>query len=366
MHEKQIAIIEIELAPFPNKPVHIIKRTIDRSKGATGKRSRGIAASTYEINGKVVRVDAIKELVGETYRIAIDNLCTFLPQDRVGSFSGFDSKQLLRETEKSVSGTQHLYNDHERLIQLEADMLTSDSDLTNARSTLDTLESEVKKLEEMKKLVEEREEALQKMRMYEMKIKWARFEKHRQDAVSKKKERQDCKTNLKEAQKDLAPLEAEINKLKREYDGGKQTRVALEKDIHRWKKLYHKGLSKAQRHADEIDDVQCELQSIDANHRRAMAAVKEKRQKLESLVASLEEYPSEQEIQEKVEMAQHELRDIKQSMRVKKDEFNKINRAIMEKKRDHETIFKRFQRMEDDKGACIVLYCTVLLFMTLK
>ena len=56
MHERDIATVEIEIAPFPGEAVHTLKRTIDRNKGSTSRNARGKAASTYYINGKEVKL----------------------------------------------------------------------------------------------------------------------------------------------------------------------------------------------------------------------------------------------------------------------------------------------------------------------
>jgi chromosome segregation ATPase len=121
-HEKDQAIIEIELAPHKaDGPVHILKRVIDRDRGSENGNGKG--ASTYYVNGTKTPLKSVKELVSEKYNINIDNLCTFLPQDKVGNFSGFDKQALLLETEKSLSST--LYETHQQLIKLEKELQSS-------------------------------------------------------------------------------------------------------------------------------------------------------------------------------------------------------------------------------------------------
>ena len=324
MHDKEEAIIEIELAPFPNKPTHIIRRTIDRNKGATGKRSRGIAASTYHINDQQVRIDDVRKLVSDTYHIAIDNLCTFLPQDKVGSFSGFDSKMLLEETEKSVSGTQHLYNDHQRLIQLEKDMKKGESDLITKKAELQKLDDEVKRLEREKELMEEREEGMKKIQLYKQKLMWVVFDEKRVQAVEKKAEKKKVKEELAKAQKGLAPLQAEIAELEHEYEGGKQRRVQLQKDIDRSLKNHHTALSAVDGHQDEIDTLQNQLAYIDSEKRQAEAKLQNRRRDVEEKEAMLAEYPSEEEINEKVKNAQTDIREAKRQLNTSKREYQRI------------------------------------------
>ena len=93
MHGKDKAEIEIELEPHEGKETHILRRIIDRHKGSEKGRGRG--ASTLYINDEKSNVQAVRELASSTYNIQIDNLCTFLPQDKVGSFSGFTDQDRL-------------------------------------------------------------------------------------------------------------------------------------------------------------------------------------------------------------------------------------------------------------------------------
>jgi len=270
-------------------------------------------------------LEAVKTLVAETYHIAIDNLCTFLPQDRVGSFSGFDSTMLLKETEKSVSGKQHLYNDHERLIQLESEMLSSDSNLTTAQAELKSLEAEVARLEREKELMEEREDSVKKIRLYEQKFMWVSFDDKRVVAVKLKEERKEVKTKLQNAQAGQAPLQEKIATLIHEYDRGKHRRKDLQNEINKSHKAYHNGVEKANRYQDEVDNLQNDLNAIDAAQRRAEKSVQDKRQKVEEIQAILMEYPSKEEIDRSVSTAQDELRVSKRQLNERKREVEKIH-----------------------------------------
>lgn len=316
MHEKTIATIEIELAPFTNNDsiTHTIKRTIDRNKGSTGKSARGIAASTYEINGVEVKLAQVQKLVSETYNIAIDNLCTFLPQDRVGSFSGFDAKDLLRETEKSVSGSGHLWLKHEELIRLESEMLNSDSSLTTAKAEVDRLEGEVKRLEREKELMEEREESVKNLEIHEQKLMWVLFDEKRIAAVEIKKRKKELERDLKVAQEGLAPLDLEIGRLEHEYKNGKGQREKLRKELDRHRGIYHASVNKGERIQDSIDEHANELSTIDSQKRAAELRVNQCQQDVDSRKQIMSEYPPMDEIQERIKVAQDELREAKKEM----------------------------------------------------
>jgi len=347
MHEKIIATVEIELAPFPNKTTHTIKRTIDRNKGSTGKHARGVAASTYEINGVEVKLAQVQKLVSDTYNIAIDNLCTFLPQDRVGSFSGFDAKDLLKETEKSVSGSGHLWLKHEELIRLESEMLNSDSSLTTAKAELDRLEGEVSRLEREKALMEEREDSVKNLEFYQQKHMWVLFDEKRIAAVELKKEKKELERDLKVAQKGLAPLVEGIERLENEYKNGKDLREDLLKEINRHRSVYHSSVSKGERIQDSIDEHANELSTIDSQKRAAELRVSQCQQDVDDRKQIMSDYPPMDEIQEKIKGAQDELREAKKEM-------TNANREVQSKQRW--VLFLYCAVL-----CCAVLYCILAL-----
>jgi hypothetical protein len=60
----------------------------------------------------------VAELVN-SLKIQVDNLCTFLPQEKVGKFTEFNLQKLLVETEQALSAYK-LWEKHQRLINLRA------------------------------------------------------------------------------------------------------------------------------------------------------------------------------------------------------------------------------------------------------
>lgn len=56
---------------------------------------------------------AVRETVG-SFHVQLDNLCQFLPQDRVAAFAAMRPHELLEETEKAI-GNAELFNHHQEL-----------------------------------------------------------------------------------------------------------------------------------------------------------------------------------------------------------------------------------------------------------
>ena len=317
MHDRDIAEIEIELSPFQSTSsrstvTHIIKRVIDRNKGSDG--GKGAGASTYYINGKLSNKTTVQKLVKETYHIAIENLCTFLPQDRVGSFSGFDSKMLLQETEKSLSGSKHLYYDHLNLIKLEQEILSSGSNQSSLEDKLKRLEEENQRLGREKELMEEREKYLKYAELLKQKHAWVVFDQTRDKALTLKTTKKQLKESLIAARKSLQPINDQLGETDHEINRIKSRTKNFEKAINNARKQYQAGLQKAELFQDEIDVESVALSSIDSMQRKAEELVAQRQAKLKQMEDNLSDYPPEEELAQTLKEATNELKDLKKRL----------------------------------------------------
>lgn len=109
-HNEEHAVIELELKRGTQNLV--IRR--DLYKGRPHQ---------WKINGRNANQNAVLQKVREL-NIQVDNLCQFLPQDRVCSFAQLSPPELLQETEKAVGGDGMLEK-HLKLIQLKKAQLGS-------------------------------------------------------------------------------------------------------------------------------------------------------------------------------------------------------------------------------------------------
>lgn len=97
-----------------------------------GRYSKSFVLDPIALGTKTTAKE-IKEIVAQL-DIQVDNLCQFLPQDRVASFAKLDefqvsslrqncllTWQLLREVERAVGERENLHGKHEELITRQAE-----------------------------------------------------------------------------------------------------------------------------------------------------------------------------------------------------------------------------------------------------
>ncbi|XP_064097046.1 structural maintenance of chromosomes protein 5-like [Macrobrachium nipponense] len=195
---KDFATVEVELFA-ENKPNVVIKREF-------GNHVR------WYLQGKPVSKKEISNAV-ENMGIQIDNLCSFLPQDRVANFARMNAIHLLEATEKAV-GDPKLFEYHDLLRNSGSRMQEVKSKVQQLKNEIDTLEKQNARLKTMvdsvqeKKKLEEQIKKLEKQRIYH------RYEKKRQNTISLRTEIALLDKEIKHEKKLLDPLNKQIEECK--------------------------------------------------------------------------------------------------------------------------------------------------------
>jgi len=353
MHEKDHAFIEIELAPARDAdgnpgPVNTIRRHIDRSKGT--ERGRGKGASTFYINRDVVNKKEVRKLVEETYHLAVDNLCTFLPQDRVGSFSGFDAKQLLQETEKSLSGSKHLYTQHLELIEMEREIRQSTGSVETIGDKLQQLEEEAQGLELQKERMEERKEAEKQIELLEQKKAWLKFEDKRNEANRLKEERNQSKKKLTDARKSLQPLLQAQSEVKVEVERLNANRKELEGRQKRSMQAQGKAVDKYDKVNDTIEELLSDLNEIDSAQRTAQKKVDVQKKKVAEAEAKLAEMPNMETVEKEFADAANEAKRVRLEFTKVKGDLHRATAAVKELRSQAKRKEAQLEKMNDEKA----------------
>ena len=345
MHDRDVALVEIELTPFEGGEVHVFKRKIDRSKG--GHNGKG--ASTFYVNDSKVTAKFIRELVTQTYHISVDNLCTFLPQDRVGNFSGFGPQELLMETEKSMSASGHLYDTHMALIEMEADLKQGGTEVESIEDKLKRLEADNERLEREKERMEEREEAERQYVLLNQKFVWLKFDECREATQALKADKDAAKTKLKEAQQQLRPLEeahAALVTKKERYDARYKT---LDANMKKAMKEMDKQHAKQEKHQDDMEETLLQLNSLDEEQRNVEKNIKKARERLQQIEQEVADLPSKEQVDQAHAEAAAEYRKIRPDFDRARKELSHAHEAVRELQDSKGQALSKLAKMNDEK-----------------
>jgi structural maintenance of chromosomes protein 5 len=307
-HGCREATIEIELQKKSDGRVAsrsntVITRIIKRD----GNKSK------FMINGSDSSQKAVQSLCKNTFDIQIDNLCQFLPQDRVVEFAMMSPVEVLASTQRAA-GSPDMVQNQENLKKLRAVQKELMQSNKGDREQLENLERrQVMNRAEVERM-REREVTKKKLAWLEQCKPIPQY----LDAKGEKERLQALQTQL---QAEEAQLEAEVEpivatmKAKQSY----QVRMNnLQKDLKREvsaaEKDYDDKLEKLNGFDDKINDL---LQNYEAEV-KSTRKNREQKAKHQSKIAQLE-------LQQKQRPPEFDPREINQEMKDRRDEIRKLD-----------------------------------------
>ena len=238
----------------------------------------------WSLNGKVTTGKEIQGLV-KNLNIQTDNLCQFLPQDKVHDFSKMNSKQLLGRTVDAI-GEPQLKDDHERLKNMQSDVAAGEDRyrmkmqaLNDNRKKCDSLEKDVKNLEE-KENIERNIIFLQK------KKEWNVCEEAKQNTREAQERRKNVELKIKVEEKKIIPIQKEIKNCEKEMED-------LHKSIKEDQQEFRASMGTAKNKADRIERIREEMDKLDDQMNDILAEEDGKKRKIQELGAEIKRLTKE-------------------------------------------------------------------------
>ncbi|XP_044593423.1 structural maintenance of chromosomes protein 5 [Cotesia glomerata] len=170
--------------------------------------------STWIIDGKPVTESKVREVINDL-NIQVNNLCQFLPQERVQDFAGLDARQLLISTEKSV-GDPRLHGFHTQLIEFRGKEGQMIAEIEQKKSKLDIDKQTFARLEESVSTIKERTTMINKLKKLNQKKAWMEYNDAKKVTTETKAQKDQLSLELIQLQESLAPSDALIKKKKNE------------------------------------------------------------------------------------------------------------------------------------------------------
>ncbi|KAF2237859.1 putative ABC/SMC5 protein [Viridothelium virens] len=328
------AEIEIELKAGERQRGRnpIIKRHIKREGNKT----------TWFINGTSATHKQV-QLLAKSFSIQVDNLCQFLPQDRVVEFAALSPVQLLDQTQRAAA-PEHMIEDHELLKRLRSEQKKGRAEQSNVQDSLANLENrqraqrlDYERMQE-REAIKARVGALYKMKPVVM------YRTFRTKAQELKAEKKAAENSLRQLEQEVQPAMQAAN-AKQEYQDQVGSVVTTRKKMVERHERRVDGFSK------ELEDLQTKIEDCENNKKAEKTGDHGRKNKLErtkreiiSIKARMEETPPEFDAamyNEKIRAESRTIRDIENrtqevqdSMRNCRGEALKLNTQIQSKEEE--------------------------------
>ncbi|XP_070501492.1 structural maintenance of chromosomes protein 5 [Chironomus tepperi] len=316
------ANIEVELIKNDNGDTTIFSRTFDKD-----------SKEIFKIDGEKVSAKVYSETVKSKYNIHVDNLCMFLPQDRVQDFTKLNPQEILYNTQTSVC-SQEIIDTFESLKQKREQQ----KNLTKSNIDMQVqLEDHINRNNQLHSLIENsklKDNLLKELDMHKKKHNWLEYdrikarydeaandvkilhesienkkallkplEKRQAEIAGTKKNLQasisksealmvQCTTDTDKLLETSTNLESDISRVKQDFRNAVTNAKTHEKDIKEHEflvSLDRKEYEEAEQNLQEEGDVNATIHKYDNSMRKNKAHIEDIMQKMETMNRNLEE-----------------------------------------------------------------------------
>lgn len=174
--------------------------------------------SKWYLDGRPATQGKVKGIVS-SLSIDVDNLCSFMPQDKVGSFSRFTPKEILSNTLKSIQEPQAEYSLFEEQIALSRIQDAKEEYRRKKDAKQMQLDTNRRSLEELrveKNRMERRDEMLQMVKDYEVRLLDVQIRELNEQCRANQEIVDQKSAAVQEEKRRIAPLEQAERDLRRQ------------------------------------------------------------------------------------------------------------------------------------------------------
>ncbi|XP_015433616.1 PREDICTED: structural maintenance of chromosomes protein 5 [Dufourea novaeangliae] len=170
--------------------------------------------SSWFLNEKQSNIKEIQNLTN-SFNIQVDNLCQFLPQDKVQEFSKMNAQELLENTERSV-GDPIILEHHKQLIKYRSDHKSLESQIVSKKKLLASKSQIHEGLKEAVSGIKERKLIKKKIVALKQKKAWILYEQKRRELLQLKKKKENAAAEVTSLETEIKPTNELIEKMRSE------------------------------------------------------------------------------------------------------------------------------------------------------
>ena len=278
--------------------------TVERRWGRDNK-------STWSVGGRRCSQKEVEEVVARL-RIQVDNLCQFLPQDKVHDFSRQSSSQMLNSTVDAVGDLQ-LKEKHRQLKDLQRSATEGEDLFDRKRQLLQEKREKCQRMEAEVAVFEEKKRTEEKIRLLEGRLAWAKVKEVQRESRAKKEAKEELEKRLEKEERLIEPLKRALSD-----SAAKKRRLEQKLVVDNLK--VKENRAKAQNFSKKIERLEEELIAVEEEKEEVMRREEEKKANISRIkitIAEMEaEYQSmEEEVGEGKEEAESARKLVRQRQR---------------------------------------------------
>jgi chromosome segregation ATPase len=280
----------------------------------------------YYINDKKETKKRANELA-RSFSIQVDNLCQFLPQDRVVEFAALSPVELLAQTQRAAAPEQ-MTEWHQQLKEMRKEQKTSEDAKSRLAEDLGRLENRQRMQQVDVERLRERTELQERLEAYQKFKPFPAYSVAKQKHVEAKELKKDAERELRRLNREMAPRLAAMQS-KAHYvetaDNAVQQRHRL---VKRTEDDTANKYQQLERKAAELAGIDNELQSGNTSIKQTKQRIPEINRTITSLKSAMENAPEPVDtaaFNEQIREKTREMREIDEKINESRDQISTLN-----------------------------------------
>ena len=244
--------------------------------------------STYKLNGSAVSGKSVQELA-RSMNIQIDNLCQFLPQDKVVEFAAMTPVELLQSTQRAAAGPEMLQY-HEVLKKLRGHQKELLTNSKTDREVLSNLESRQDMQRDDVERLKQRDEIKRKVEWMEKCRPIPKYAEAKAKVKAAKDRRNILSAELKALTRELAPALRQVND-RQKYE------IEVRKALHHSNEIFEKADRTAENIVKKATDLDRKLNDFDSMteaEKRSIKTKREDRNRIQGVISRIQKEMEEE------------------------------------------------------------------------
>ncbi|MCJ1284802.1 Structural maintenance of chromosomes protein 5 [Xylographa opegraphella] len=335
------ATIEIELQGRPQQRNPVLRCVIKRDGNP----------SSFYINDKPSPRKEVMDLA-KSFAIQIDNLCQFLPQDKVVEFAAMTPVELLSSTQRAVA-PQEMLDWHQELKVLRSNQHDLQAQNLQDLETLANLESRQRMQEADVERMREREAIKQNLEKLVLAGPIVQFRETRSKHNEMKKRRIEAQSSLEELRKEVEPSLRAVNAKQQYRDQMKQLVAERKRLIETTDKRADVYAKKVNSFQDRFQEIEAEKENEKKGSKANLSEVRRLDQVITGLKKQLEQQPIEFDVStynENIRAKEREVRECRGKGGELQQNRSDLDRQGVERNQRIERGRKDLENLESQAG----------------
>jgi chromosome segregation ATPase len=332
-HGAKKATIEIELAKDPKRQTSnpVIRTKILRENNKV----------EYYINDKKENKKRVMDLA-RSFSIQVDNLCQFLPQDRVVEFAALSPVELLAQTQRAAAPEQ-MTEWHQQLKEMRKQQKLDEDSKARLTDDLGRLENRQRMQHGDVERLRERTELQERLGAYRKFKPFPAYKVAKQNHTEAKLRRKEAEKELRRLNNEMAPRLECMQEKEHYLEVTEKTVQQRQRLVGRYEGTSADLYQQLEKKAAELEQIDGELQSGNTSIRQTKQKIPELNRAVTSIKAAMEQPPEQVDtaaFNEQIREKAREMRDLDDKINESKDQITTLN----QQGRQRQTIIKNTEQ----------------------